>query len=117
MVTCDCQGDALQDPDPEFFTLASYNGTTAIQACMQWPSTLLASPAFLIRIELEGMTVQECDHEDPNLISAIVFYNLANAYKYLAATDKESDTTSHLQCAFKLFHLSYSIIDITAEMM
>jgi len=110
-VTSARHDESVRDSNPEVCTLVSYNSIVAFQASMQEPSMLLSSPAILIRIELEGKTLQECDHEDPNLIAAIVLYNLANAYKYLAATDDEIDSTSHLQCAFKLLRLSYSVLD------
>jgi len=109
--TRESYNDSLQDTGPSFCTLDSYNSIVAIQASMQEPSMSLSLSAFLIRIELDGKTLQECDHEDPNLISAIVLYNLANAYKYLAATGNEIDSNGHLQCAFNLLQLSYSILD------
>ncbi len=109
--TSEHHNDSVRDSNPEVCTLVSFNSIAASQASMQEPHVLLSSSAILIRIELEGKSLQECDHEDLNLIAAIVLYNLANAYKYLAATDNEIDSTSHLQKAFKLFRLSYSVLD------
>jgi len=100
-----------QPVDATFRIVTEEESTDVIVARMQEPSYIAFSTIFLIRIEFEGKSIQECEHEDMNLQSSIILYNFGVVYKCLAATEATTEMVIlHLRRASQLFSLSFSAL-------
>jgi len=100
-----------QTDDATFRIVTEEESTDVIVAGMQQPSYMAFSTIFLIRIELEGKSIQECQSEDLDVQSAIILYNYGVVYKCLASTEPRTELAIQpLRRASKLFSLSYSIL-------
>lgn len=66
---------------------------------------------FLIRIELEGKSIQECECREPHLESACILQNFANAHASMSTVCTDpAQARLGLENAFKLFELAYSVL-------
>jgi hypothetical protein len=71
-----------------------------------FPSTI-----FLIRIELNGKSLQDCDKQKPDPESSLIQHNLANAYTCMACVTTDADHAKEMcLCAFQLHGLAFLVL-------
>jgi len=82
-----------------------------ISALVQEQNFLNCSTSFLIRIEFEGTSIQDCRNRDMVIESSIIMYNYGMIYKCLATTEATMEMTlQRLAKASELFGLAFAVL-------
>lgn len=72
--------------------------------------------AFLIRVELNGKSLDDCTQKNPDFESSILLHNFATAYTCLACTESCTDLArKYCQSAYQLYTLTYSLLQSRSQ--
>jgi hypothetical protein len=113
LANCQRDFDSGQKSDSQMnFCIITEEGFAAvIRTVLQDTDTFASSKTFLVRIELEGKSILECENREPEFEAAIILHNFGNLYMCLASTATSSARTrQHSQSAIGLFELSHTVL-------
>lgn len=103
----------------QFCTFTEEESAAVIGAALQQDGTALLNPEatiYLVRIEMRGRSIRDCDMSNVDLESSIILANFANSYKCLASVATSVETAmQYVAGAYRLFELSHSLIQSQRE--
>jgi len=97
--------------DAKIRVITEEESANVISSFVQEPNFLDSSTNFLIRIECEGKSIQDCRNRDMVMESSIIMYNYGMLYKCIASTEATTEITlQRVKKASELFRLAFGVL-------